>query len=154
MHDSRNLARMHTLPKGPKRVFVHSPAFRQRRPALSAVSPTLSACLSPSSRRTSPFLPLLCPPSFIIGKGGERIEFTFSSPNSYRAAVKQVVVAAHRRRPLCGLQLGLGGRGLAYTMGQGLRRPDRHGCQSQGDEGETAWAREHSDSETNQSGED
>ena len=68
--------------------------------------------------------------------------------SSYRAAVKQVVVAV--RRPLGGLQLGLRGHGPAYTMGQGLRRRDRRG-QRQRDEGsrpergETAWAREHSE---------
>ena len=62
--------------------------------------------------------------------------------------MKQVVVAV--RRPLGGLQLGLRGHGPAYTMGQGLRRRDRRG-QRQRDEGsrpergETAWAREHSE---------
>ena len=60
--------------------------------------------------------------------------------------MEQVVVAAGR--PVGALQLGLGGRGPADTMGQGLRRPDRHGRERQGGEGETAaWAREHSDSE-------
>ena len=63
--------------------------------------------------------------------------------------MEQVVVAA--RRPVGALQLGLGGRGPADTMGQGLRRPDRR--QHQGGEGETAaWAREHSDSERREIG--
>ena len=65
------------------------------------------------------------------------------------------MVAGHRhRRPLDALQLGLGGlggRGPADTMGQGLRRPDRRG-ERQREEGETAWAREHSDSETKEEG--
>ena len=61
--------------------------------------------------------------------------------------MKQVVVAGHRhRRPLGALQLG-----PADTMGQGLRRPDRRG-ERQREEGGTAWAREHSDSETKEEG--
>ena len=114
-----------------------------------SAAPACPVCRSTSP--VSPSLPLLSSPSLPpLPSWASKLKshFPHPSPCSYRSAVEQVVVAG--RRPLGGLQLGLGGRCPTYTMGQGLRRQDRH-CQSQRDEGdrpergEMAWAREHSE---------